>query len=67
MELMKTVKSEEVVFGKGFVPAFGFFFTGTENELRKLRNLESSGEKIRIVIDPTGEVTFDGEENLSFK
>ena len=67
MELMKTVKSEEVVFGKGFVPAFGFFFTGTENELTKLRKLESSGEKIHIIIDPTGRVTLGGEEISSSK
>lgn len=62
MELMKVESSEEVVFGKGFVPVLGFFFMGTENELTKLRGLKKSGEKIHIVIDPMGRMTIDSEE-----
>ena len=51
MELMKSEKTEVVVFGKGFVPVLGFFFTGTESEFTRLRELEKSGEKIHIIID----------------
>ncbi len=65
MELMKTEKADIVVFGKGFVPVLEFFFTGTENEFTQLRNLNKLGEKIHIVIDPTGRVSFDGEETSS--
>ncbi len=61
MELMRTRKSEEVVFGKGFVPVLAAFFTGTEEELKNFSNLKSSGERIHIVIDPAGLVTFTGE------
>ncbi len=61
MELMKTTKSEEVVFGKGFVPVLAAFFTGTEEEIRNFGNLKKSGERIHIVIDPAGSVTFSGE------
>lgn len=61
MELMKTTKSEEVVFGKGFVPVLAAFFTGTEEEFRNFSNLKKSGERIYIVIDPAGSVTFGGE------
>ena len=66
MELMKIEKSEVVVFGKGFVPVFGFFFTGTENEFTKLRSLNKAGE-IHMVIAPTGGVTFNSEKTLSSK
>ena len=58
MELMRTRKSEEVVFGKGFVPVLAAFFTGTEEEFRHFGDLRKSGERITIVIDPAGEVTF---------
>ena len=61
MELMRTKKSEEVVFGKGFVPVLAAFFTGTEEEIKNFSNLKSSGERIHIVIDPAGSVTFTGE------
>ena len=61
MELMKVERLEEVVFGKGFVPVFRFFFTDIENEFTKLRSLKKSGEKIHIVIDPTGRMTIDSE------
>jgi hypothetical protein len=61
MELIKIEKSEVVEFGKGFVPVFGFFFTGTENEFMKLQNLKESGETVHIAIDPTGGVTFNGD------
>jgi len=61
MELMKTRKSEEVVFGKGFVPVLATFFTCTEEEIRHFTTLRKSGESIHIVIDPAGVVTFGGE------
>jgi len=64
---MKTEKSEMVVFGKGFVPVFAVFFSGTDNEIMQLRNLKKSGERIHIMIDPTGGVTFNGEEIPSSK
>ena len=60
MELMKTSKMVEVVFGKGFVPVLAAFFTATEEEIRHFRNLKESGESIHIVIDPVGKVTFEG-------
>jgi len=62
MELMKVERSEEVVFGKGFVPVFRFFFAGTENEFTKLRSLKKLEEKIHIVIDPMGTLIFDSKE-----
>ena len=58
MELMKTSRVEEVVFGKGFVPALAVFFTATEDEISYFKNLKKSGEPIHMVIDPTGRVTF---------
>jgi hypothetical protein len=61
MEFMKIEKSEVVEFGKGFVPVFGFFFTGTENEFMKLQDLKASGETVHITINPTGGVTFNGD------
>ena len=61
MELMKTRKSEEVVFGKGFVPVLAAFFTCTEDEMKHFSNLRKSGERIHIVIDAAGAVTFGGE------
>ena len=60
MELMKTSKVEEVVFGKGFVPVLAAFFTATEEEIRHFRNLKESGESIHMVIDPVGKVTIEG-------
>ena len=62
MELMKATKSEQVVFGKGFVPVFAAFFTGTEEEIIRFKQLKESGERIHIIIDSTGSVTFEGEE-----
>ncbi len=32
MELVRATKSEEVVFGKGFVPVLATYFAGTEEE-----------------------------------
>ena len=64
MELMGTGKSEEVVFGRGFVPVLAAFFTGTEEEIRHFRKLKKSGERIHIVIDPAGSVTFSSERAL---
>ncbi len=61
MEFMKASKSEEVVFGKGFVPMLAFFFTATDEEIRLFRNLEESGEPIHIIIDPTGTSSLTGE------
>jgi len=58
MELMKTGRVEEVVFGKGFVPALAIFFSATEDEISHFKNLKESGEPIHMVIDPTGRVTF---------
>ena len=60
MELMKTSKLEEVVFGKGFVPVLAAFFTATKEEIRRFRNLKESGESIHMVIDAVGKVTFEG-------
>ncbi len=60
MELMKTSKFEEVVFGKGFVPVLAAFFTATEEEIRHFRNLKESGASIHMVIDPVGKVTIEG-------
>ncbi len=65
MELIKTSKMEEVVFGKGFVPVLAAFFGGTEEEFAQFSNLKKSGERIHIIIDPTGTVTFNGEETRS--
>ena len=62
MELMVVERSEEVVFEKGFVPFFGFFFMGAEIEFTKLRNLKKLEEKIYIVIDPMGRVMFNSNE-----
>jgi hypothetical protein len=67
MELMRTKKSEEVVFGKGFVPVLAVFFAGTEEEIAQFSNLKESGEWIHIIIDPTGTVTLNGEEMRSSK
>jgi len=33
MELVRTKKSEEVVFGKGFVPVITASFSGTDEEI----------------------------------
>ncbi|HUJ88919.1 MAG TPA: hypothetical protein VLX12_01885 [Syntrophorhabdales bacterium] len=65
MELMKTSKLEEVVFGKGFVPMLAVFFTATDEEIRHFRNLKESGEPIHMVIDPVGKVTLAGEATRS--
>jgi len=62
MELMIVEKSEEVVFEKGFVQAFWFFFMGAEIEFTKLRSLKKFEEKIHIVIDPMGRVMFNSKE-----
>jgi len=62
MELMKTSRTEEVVFGKGFVPALAVFFTATDDEVKHFRNLKESGEAIHMVIDPVGRVTLKGGE-----
>ncbi len=62
MELMKTSKTEEVVFGKGFVPVLAAFFTATEEEIKHFRTLKESGESIHMVIDPMGKVTIEGEK-----
>jgi hypothetical protein len=67
MELMRTKKSEEVVFGKGFVPVLTAFFAGTEEEIARFSNLKESGERIHIIIDPTGTVTLNGEKVRSSK
>jgi len=67
MELMKTSKSEEVVFGKGFVPMLAVFFTATDEEIRRFSTLKESGKRIHLIIDPTGTVTLKGEEMQSFK
>ena len=60
MELLRTSKLEEVVFGKGFVPVLAVFFTATEEEIRSFINLEKSGEPIHMVIDAVGKVTMEG-------
>ena len=60
MELMKTSKVEEVVFGKGFVPVFAAFFTASEGEILRFIHLRESGEPVHMVIDPAGKVTFGG-------
>ena len=62
MELMKTTKSEEVVFGKGFVPMLATFFVGTEEEFARFNNLKKSGGRIHIIIESEGTVTLEGEE-----
>ena len=62
MELVRAMKSEEVVFGKGFVSVLTASFAGTEEEIARLSNLKKSGERIHIIIEPTGAVTFNGEE-----
>ncbi len=62
MELVRTKKSEEVVFGKGFVPVLTACFSGTDDEFTQFTNLKKSGEWIHIIIDPTGRVIFSGEE-----
>ena len=67
MELMRIKKSEEVVFGKGFVPVLAVFFVGTDEEIAQFSNLKKSGEWIHIIIDPTGRVTLNGEELRSSK
>ena len=67
MELMRTRKAEEVVFGKGFVPVLTAFFAGTEEEIERFSNLKESGEPIHIIIDPTGRVTLNGEKMRSPK
>ena len=67
MELRRTWKSEEVVFGKGFVAVLAAFFAGTDEEIAQFSNLKKSGEWIHIIIDPTGKVTLNGEEMRSSK
>ncbi len=62
MKLMKARKSEEVVFGKGFVPVFATVFTGTEEEIVRFKTLTESGHRIHIIIDPTGVVSVEGED-----
>ena len=60
MELMRTKKSEEIVFGKGFVPVLTACFAGTEEEIAQFSNLRESGEWIHMVIDPVGSVSIRG-------
>ena len=60
MELMKTSRLEEVVFGKGFVPVLAAFFAATEDEIDHFRRLKESGASIHMVIDPAGKVMFGG-------
>jgi len=67
MKLVRTEKSAVVVFGKGFVPALAAFFAGTEEEIAQFSNLKKSGERIHIIIDPTGTATLNEEEGQSFK
>jgi hypothetical protein len=67
MELMRTKKSEEVVFGKGFVPVLAAFFAGTEEEIKQFSQLRESGGQIQMVIDSKGRVTFKGEETRPLK
>jgi len=62
MELMMVERSEEVVFEKGLVPVFWFFFLAAEIEFTKLRSLKKFEEKIHIVIDPMGRVMFNSKE-----
>jgi hypothetical protein len=63
MELMRIGKAEEVVFGKGFVPVVATFFAGTEEEIARFCDLKKSGERLHIVIDPSGAVVYDGEKS----
>jgi len=67
MELIKTSKLEEVVFGKGFVPMLAVFFTATDDEIRHFKNLKESGEPIHLVIDRVGKVTLEGEATRSLE
>ena len=67
MELIRATKSEEVVFGKGFVPVLATYFAGTEEELAQFSSLKKSGERIHLIIEPTGAVSFNGQEAPSFK
>src|SRR3974377_2288161 len=62
MELIRAMKSEEVVFGKGFVPVLTASFAGTEEEIARFINLKKSGESIHMAIDPVGKVAFEGEK-----
>ena len=57
---MRSGKSEEVVFGKGFVHVYRACFSGTEEEIAQLSNLRKLGEWIHIIIDPVGRVTIKG-------
>ncbi len=66
MKLMKATRSEEVVFGKGFVPVLATVFTGTEEEIVQFNRLRESGHPIHITIDPTGSVTVVSEEAWLF-
>lgn len=63
MELMRTTKVEEVVFGKGFVPMLAAFFTATDDEIRNFKSLKESGKPIHMVIDPAGKVTIKGNHS----
>ncbi len=60
MEFVRTKKSEEVVFGKGFVPVLTACFSGTDEEFTQFNNLKKSGGWIHIIIDPTGRVILNG-------
>ncbi len=62
MELVRIKKSEQVVFGKGFVPAIGAFFSCTDEEIAQFRSLMRSGEWIHLIIDSAGKVTLNGDE-----
>ncbi len=64
---MRIKKSEQVVFGRGFVPALGAFFSCTDEEIAQFRNLIRSGEWIHLIIDATGKVTLNGDELRSSK
>ena len=64
---MRTKKSEEVVFGKGFVPVLAASLAGTDEEIAQFSKLKKSGERIHIIIDPTGTVTLNGDEMRSSK
>jgi hypothetical protein len=59
MELTRTRKAEEVVFGKGFVPVVAAFFSGTADEIERFCDLiKESGDGLHVVIDPNGTVTY---------
>jgi hypothetical protein len=64
---MRTKKSEEVVFGKGFVPVLIAFFAGTEEEIKLFGGLLESGGQIQITIGTDGKTTFNGSKTQPLK